>query len=174
LEWPAFFLALAEKASNRESGGGSLLTWVTIERGCWPALRTTPANSSVIARTHGVDTPTPVRDCYLMVEVDSDDIKDKLRFLQDQWLRSFMKLGHGILSHDTFGRVFGMIAPDQFESAFRRWQCSQLNATPLLTCATPGKVHTVKSLINRQHELKHLILNRCWMNFPSSSSTPPP
>ena len=32
-----------------------------------------------------------------------------------------MKLEHGIPSHDTIGRVFGMIAPDEFESAFRRW-----------------------------------------------------
>lgn len=37
------------------------------------------------------------------------------------WLRGFMKLEHGIPSHDTIGRVFGMIAPDEFESAFRRW-----------------------------------------------------
>ena len=37
------------------------------------------------------------------------------------WLRGFMKLEHGIPSHGTIGRVFGMIAPDEFESAFRRW-----------------------------------------------------
>jgi hypothetical protein len=37
------------------------------------------------------------------------------------WLRGFMRLEHGIPSHDTIGRVFGMIAPDEFESAFRRW-----------------------------------------------------
>ena len=37
------------------------------------------------------------------------------------WLRGFMKLEHGIPSHDTIGRVFGMIAPDEFEAAFRRW-----------------------------------------------------
>jgi hypothetical protein len=37
------------------------------------------------------------------------------------WLRGFMRLEHGIPSHDTIGCVFGMIAPDEFESAFRRW-----------------------------------------------------
>lgn len=37
------------------------------------------------------------------------------------WLRSFMKLEHGVPSHDTIGRVFAMIAPDEFEAAFRRW-----------------------------------------------------
>lgn len=38
-----------------------------------------------------------------------------------EWLRGFMKLENGIPSHDTIGRVFGMIAPEEFESAFRRW-----------------------------------------------------
>lgn len=37
------------------------------------------------------------------------------------WLRGFMRLEHGIPSHDTFCRVFGMLAPDEFECAFRRW-----------------------------------------------------
>ena len=38
-----------------------------------------------------------------------------------EWLRGFMELEHGIPSHDTIGRVFGLIAPDEFEAAFRRW-----------------------------------------------------
>ena len=32
-----------------------------------------------------------------------------------------MKLERGIPCHDTIGRVFGLIAADEFESAFRRW-----------------------------------------------------
>lgn len=37
------------------------------------------------------------------------------------WLRRYLKLEHGIPSHDTFGRLFGVIDPDEFEAAFRRW-----------------------------------------------------
>jgi predicted transposase YbfD/YdcC len=37
------------------------------------------------------------------------------------WLRRYLPLSHGIPSHDTFGRLFGLIAPGQFEAAFRRW-----------------------------------------------------
>lgn len=37
------------------------------------------------------------------------------------WLRGYLKLEAGIPSHDTFGRLFGMINPDEFEAAFRRW-----------------------------------------------------
>ena len=37
------------------------------------------------------------------------------------WLRGYLKLEAGIPSHDTFGRLFGLIDPDEFEAAFRHW-----------------------------------------------------
>jgi predicted transposase YbfD/YdcC len=37
------------------------------------------------------------------------------------WLRRYLKLESGIPSHDTFGRLFGLIDPDEFEAAFRQW-----------------------------------------------------
>lgn len=37
------------------------------------------------------------------------------------WLRRYLRLENGIPSHDTFGRLFGVIAPDEFEAAFRHW-----------------------------------------------------
>nr|WP_185957760.1 ISAs1 family transposase [Tepidiphilus olei] len=38
-----------------------------------------------------------------------------------EWLRGHLQLEHGIASHDTFGRLFGLIDPDEFDAAFRRW-----------------------------------------------------
>lgn len=37
------------------------------------------------------------------------------------WLRGYLRLESGIPSHDTFGRLFGLIDPEEFEAAFRRW-----------------------------------------------------
>jgi predicted transposase YbfD/YdcC len=37
------------------------------------------------------------------------------------WLRGYLRLESGIPSHDTFGRLFGLINPEEFEAAFRRW-----------------------------------------------------
>lgn len=37
------------------------------------------------------------------------------------WLCGYLKLENGIPSHDTFGRLFGVINPDEFEAVFRRW-----------------------------------------------------
>lgn len=37
------------------------------------------------------------------------------------WLTRFLKLSNGIPSHDTFGRVFSLIAPSQFQRCFMNW-----------------------------------------------------
>ena len=45
-----------------------------------------------------------------------------------EWLRGYLRLEAGIPSHDTFGRLFGLIDPDEFEAAFRRWVATVLPA----------------------------------------------
>ncbi len=37
------------------------------------------------------------------------------------WFKKFLSLPNGIPSHDTFGRVFSMIAPDEFQTCFIEW-----------------------------------------------------
>jgi predicted transposase YbfD/YdcC len=56
------------------------------------------------------------------------------------WLRGYLRLENGIPSHDTFGRLFGLIDPDEFESAFRRWVGAILPALgPDTVVAIDGK-----------------------------------
>ncbi len=37
------------------------------------------------------------------------------------WLKRYLKLAHGIASHDTFGRLFAAVSADGFGVAFRCW-----------------------------------------------------
>jgi predicted transposase YbfD/YdcC len=37
------------------------------------------------------------------------------------WFRTFLELPNGIPSHDTFGRVFALLDPDQFRCGFVSW-----------------------------------------------------
>ena len=40
---------------------------------------------------------------------------------KEGFLRGFLKLKHGLPSHDTFSRLFRMLDPDQFRAAFQRF-----------------------------------------------------
>jgi len=37
------------------------------------------------------------------------------------WLRTFLELSNGIPSHDTFGRVFALVSPEEFQRSFLEW-----------------------------------------------------
>ncbi len=54
-------------------------------------------------------------------------------------LRKYLRLEHGIPSHDTFGRLFGLIDPERFEAAFWRWVSSILPALGAEIVAIDGK-----------------------------------
>ncbi|MCP4344313.1 MAG: transposase family protein [Desulfobacterales bacterium] len=45
------------------------------------------------------------------------------------WLKTFLELSCGIPSHDTFGRVFAMTRPEEFESCFLNWVRSVFDVT---------------------------------------------
>ena len=47
---------------------------------------------------------------------------------RSDWLRTFLKLDNGIPSHDTFGRLFGLLDQAAVEKCFRRWVGSVLPA----------------------------------------------
>jgi predicted transposase YbfD/YdcC len=56
------------------------------------------------------------------------------------WLETFLALPNGIPSHDTFGRVFARINPEQFQRSFLLWvQAIQQVRTDVI--AIDGKTH---------------------------------
>ena len=40
---------------------------------------------------------------------------------KEEWLRQYLRLPNGIPSHDTFGRVFGALDPEEFRRSFISW-----------------------------------------------------
>src|SRR5918912_1268737 len=55
------------------------------------------------------------------------------------WLRSFLALPHGIPTHDTFGRVFAALDPQQFEQCFLGWVQAVVRQTKGEVVALDGK-----------------------------------
>jgi len=56
-----------------------------------------------------------------------------------KWLRKFLKLDNGIPSHDTFGRVFASLDPEQFQKGFLSWVQAISRVTEGQVVALDGK-----------------------------------
>ncbi len=56
-----------------------------------------------------------------------------------EWLRQFMDLENGIPSHDTFGRVFARLDPEQFQACFISWVRAVFQVTQGQVVAVDGK-----------------------------------
>jgi hypothetical protein len=56
-----------------------------------------------------------------------------------KWLKPFLELPHCIPSHDTFGRVFGLINPGEFERTFLGWVAEIQRLTQGEVMAIDGK-----------------------------------
>src|SRR5450756_1593892 len=81
---------------------------------------------------------------------------------QIQWLRKFIALPNGIPSHDTIGRVFSLLKPQQFQQAFLSWIETLMpdDGDALRFVPIDGK--TVRGSLHRNKELKPLQLVRDW------------
>lgn len=77
-----------------------------------------------------------------------------------EWLSSFLKLPHGIPSHDTFRRVFMLIDPEAFEAAFTTWAQSFAKSIEREVVAIDGK--TVRRSFDRGHEQGPIHIVSAW------------
>jgi predicted transposase YbfD/YdcC len=58
---------------------------------------------------------------------------------RQDWLKKFLRLPHGIPSHDTFERVFDLLDPKAFQACFRAWMQALHEALDLCPIAIDGK-----------------------------------
>jgi len=58
---------------------------------------------------------------------------------KEEWLKTILELPNGIPSHDTFGRVFRALDPEQFEQGFLNWVMSIQEVTEGEVIAIDGK-----------------------------------
>lgn len=65
------------------------------------------------------------------------------------WFKQFLSLPNGIPSHDTFGRVFSLILPDEFQACFTRW-------IQAVAIKTQGQVIPIDGkTLRRSHDHRH-------------------
>ena len=76
------------------------------------------------------------------------------------WLKQFVELKNGIPSHDTIGRVFGLLEPEAFEKGFVNWVQSIAGLKLDDHIAIDGK--TLRHSYDRYHEKAALHLVSAW------------
>lgn len=59
--------------------------------------------------------------CAIICGADDWVAIERFGLAKQSWLSKYLRLKHGIPSHDTFGDVFGALDPDQFGTAFLGW-----------------------------------------------------
>ena len=72
-------------------------------------------------RRHELTDILVIAVCTLLCGGESFNDMEDFGYAKEEWLRTFLKLPHGIPSHDTFNRVFSALDPHRFLECFLRW-----------------------------------------------------
>jgi predicted transposase YbfD/YdcC len=97
------------------------------------------------------------------------------------WLKRYLALPHGIPSHDTFGRVFARLDPEQFEARFLSWVQAVFETTEGEVVAIDGKTvrrshdrgngKSAIHLVSAWATANHLVLGQVKVNDKSNEIT---
>jgi len=79
---------------------------------------------------------------------------------REAWFSHFLELPHGIPSHDTFGRVFSLIAAKNFLTCFQGWIKTVFEVTQGQVIAIDGK--TLRRSMNKCGNKKALHIVHAW------------
>lgn len=98
--------------------------------------------------------------CAMLAGAES--FVDMERFGRDKeaWFRSFLKLEHGIPSHDTFLRVLAALDPKEFAECFMRWTQAVRRKVQREVVAIDGK--TVRGSFDRAQGREAIHMVNAW------------
>jgi predicted transposase YbfD/YdcC len=98
--------------------------------------------------------------CGVICGADSWEDVEEFGKAKEPWLRTFLELPHGIPSHDTFGRVFARLDPEQFEACFRTWIEAVFVRTQGQVVALDGK--TLRGSHDAAHDKAAIHMVSAW------------
>lgn len=91
------------------------------------------------SRLHNLLDIVAITICAVICGADSWVEVQKYGIAKYDWLKGFLQLPNGIPSHDTFGRVFAALLPEQFQACFAAWMAEVAEKLGLHQIAIDGK-----------------------------------
>ena len=91
------------------------------------------------AKRHELIDIIAITICAVVCGADNWVEVEEFGKAKEEWLSRFLRLPNGIPSHDTFGRVFSRLAPEQFGGCFMSWVRSISELTQGEVVAIDGK-----------------------------------
>lgn len=96
---------------------------------------------SEVNKAHKLIDIIMVAICAVLAGAESFvDMEDFGNTKQD-WFKTFLELPNGTPSHDTFGRVFSLLDPNEFQTHFSEWMQSAVTVTKGSVIAIDGKTN---------------------------------
>jgi len=77
-----------------------------------------------------------------------------------EWLEKFLELPNGIPSHDTFGRVFARLKPEELEKHFQDWVRMMAEKLGLNLVSIDGK--NIRGSYDREENINSLQMVSAW------------
>lgn len=93
--------------------------------------------------------------CTLLCGGEGFNDMEDFGHAKHEWFKTFLRLEHGIPSHDTFNRVFAALDPKAFLDFFLRWTQSLRQAVAQEIVALDGKA--LRRALNKGEDLRYVV-----------------
>lgn len=98
--------------------------------------------------------------CAVVAGADTYEQIENFGKKRKKWLSKFLELPRGIPSHDTFGRIFERMNPNEFQNSFKCWIESVTDQTKGQVIAIDGK--TLRRSHNQSDDKKAIHMISAW------------
>ena len=124
------------------------------------ALTVIPDHRSEQGRRHPLGSLLAIAICAVICGADNWVAIEAWGKAKLDWLQTFLDLPSGIPSHDTFGRVFAALDPDEFQNAFITWTLGLSESLAGSVVAVDGK--TLRRSFDRANERAAIHMVSAW------------
>lgn len=119
------------------------------------------------SRKHPLETILTLAICAVIAGADNWVAIYDWSMAKRDWLKSFVNLENGVPSHDTFGRVFAALDPDEFQQGFIDWTAGLAESLDGCVVAIDGK--TLRRSFDRANERRAIHMVSAWVTGQSLS-----